>query len=571
MTAIHYYIVNRKTYSEDYDTVRISYPPGLNNKCIICGNDVTYCYSDNGKLVHTLEGDIYQVVNYYSCTNRDCEMSKIVFNPSPRFDYSGRHFGADVFRLFSREFLLYDSKPSQILKRLKYEHHLDISGDTTRRIYEDVLKLKSLKIDEKTKEIIQEQGFILLGLDGQDPGGDAPSIWCFMDLISNRILATRKFDSLDYKTLRKTIEEIKKLYGVKIIGWVSDKQSVITKCHDEYYSDVPHQYCQFHFLRNTWRHLAALDSRVYLPLKKAINDLYIHNASPNFKVHFENVGKISVREVFSNTDKDLQTMLKVKNKALKELRGTWLYETVNKYANDMDAVRITLDPTYRFTKIMSKTIASLKEPLDEVKQLYEDVKLLFGRFQEIRAIFGDESLSRNAIVKKLESVYEKILATARKRAPTTNWEECKSFLPSKKKSAVEIMGEWCRLWKSYLPGLFEYYNFPRAVKTNMDLEKAFSKEKQAIYSRVAKANVWRMVATRGEDYLRIKHCELDELASDIVLQYSEEVVKQLRAELNSSIKEITAIGRARSKRYERFDVDIINYYRQNKKKREGAI
>jgi len=571
MTMIHYYIVNRKTYSEDYDTIRISYPPGLNNKCITCGNDVSYCYSDNGKLVHTLEGDIYQVVNYYSCTNRDCEMSKIVFNPSPRFDYSGRHFGADVFRFFSREFLLFDSKPSQILKRLKYEHHLDISGDTVRRIYEDVLKLKSLKIDEKTKEIIQEEGFILLGLDGQDPGGDAPSIWCFMDLVSNRILATRKFDSLDYKTLRKTIGEIEKLYDVKIIGWVSDKQSVITKCHDEYYSDVPHQYCQFHFLRNTWRHLSSLDSRVYLPLKKAINDLYIHNASPNSKVHFENVGKVSVREAFENTDKDLQTMLKVKNKTLKELRGTWLYETVEKYANDMDSVRITLDPTYRFTKIMSKTITSLKEPLDEVKQLYEDVKSLFVRFQEIRAIFGDESLSRNAKVKKLDGAYEKILATAKERDPATNWEESRSFLPSKKKSAMEIMGEWCRLWRSYLPGLFQYYNFPRAVKTNMDLEKGFSVQKQAIFNRVAKANVWRMVATRGEDYLRIKHCELDELASDIVLQYSEEVVKQLRAELSSSIKEMSAMGRARSKRYERFDVDVIHYYRQNKKKKEAAI
>jgi len=105
----------------------------------------------------------------------------------------------------------------------------------------------------------------------------------------------------------------------------------------------------------------------------------------------------------------------------------------------------------------------------------------------------------------------------------------------------------------------------------MDLEKGFSVQKQAIFNRVAKANVWRMVATRGEDYLRIKHCELDELASDIVLQYSEEVVKQLRVELNSSIKEMSAMGRARSKRYERFDVDVIHYYRQNKKKREAAI
>ena len=144
---IHYYIVNRKTYSEDYDTVRISYPFELDSKCIICGNKVNYQYSDNGKLVHTLEGDVYQVTNYYSCTNEDCELSKVVFNPSPRFDYGSRHFGADVFRFISREFLLFDSKPNQILKRLKYDHRLDISGETVQRIYEDVLKLKSLKIN----------------------------------------------------------------------------------------------------------------------------------------------------------------------------------------------------------------------------------------------------------------------------------------------------------------------------------------------------------------------------------------------------------------------------------------
>ncbi len=557
---IHYLIVNRKTYSEDYDTIRISYPSELNNKCVICGNEVNYYYSDNGKLVHTLKGDIYQVINYYSCTNKDCKLSKIVFNPSPRFDYSERHFGADVFRFISNEFLIFKLKPSQILLQLKYKHQLDISIDTVRRIYEDVLKLKSLKIDERTKEIVQEQGFILFGLDGQDPGGDAPSIWCFMDLVSNRILATRKFDSLDYKKLHETIEEIEQLYGVKIIGWVSDKQNVITKCHDEYYSDIPHQYCQFHFLRNTWRHLAALDSKVYLPLKKAINALYIHSASTSSKVYFENVGKVSVREVFENTDNDLQTMLKVKNKTLKELRGTWLYETVEKYANDMDMVKATLDPTYRFTKIMDNTISSLKKPLSEIKPYYEDTKLLFERFQEIRRIFGDESVSQDVKMENLGVVYDRILVTVKARDPTMNWEECKSFLPSKKKSTEEIMGEWCRLWRSYLPGLFQYYKFPKAVKTNVDLEKAFGVEKQAIYSRVAKANVWRMVASRGEDYLRIKHCEQEELASDIVLQYSESVVKQLRAELSAAIKEITAMGRARSKRYERFDVDVSKYY-----------
>ncbi|MBA7636283.1 hypothetical protein ES703_43899 [subsurface metagenome] len=93
-------------------------------------------------------------------------MSRIVFNPNSRFDYSDRHFGADVFRFISNEFLLFNAKPSQINKRLKYYHQLNISIDTVRRMYEDVLKLKSLKIDEKTKEIVQEQEFVYLVLYG---------------------------------------------------------------------------------------------------------------------------------------------------------------------------------------------------------------------------------------------------------------------------------------------------------------------------------------------------------------------------------------------------------------------
>ncbi|TXT67110.1 MAG: hypothetical protein BAJALOKI1v1_180015 [Promethearchaeota archaeon] len=52
---INYILMKRETYSEDYDTVRLSYPLELDNKCFVCGNDVKYQYSDDGKLVHTLK------------------------------------------------------------------------------------------------------------------------------------------------------------------------------------------------------------------------------------------------------------------------------------------------------------------------------------------------------------------------------------------------------------------------------------------------------------------------------------------------------------------------------------
>jgi len=131
------------------------------------------------------------------------------------------------------------------------------------------------------------------------------------------------------------------------------------------------------------------------------------------------------------------------------------------------------------------------------------------------------------------------------------------------------MGEWCRLWNSYLPGLFEYYKFLKPIRTNMELERMLSKEKQAIFNRVAKANVCRIVATRGEDYLRIMHCSPEELQSNIIEEYSEEIIKQLRTELASDIKAMTEITLMRNLEYEKFDMDIEKYSQLDERKKRG--
>ena len=72
---IKYIFVNRPTFSEEYKTKRLEYPQELDYECVVCGNKVKYCYPNNGKLVHTLNGDVYQIVNLYICTNEDCVMS----------------------------------------------------------------------------------------------------------------------------------------------------------------------------------------------------------------------------------------------------------------------------------------------------------------------------------------------------------------------------------------------------------------------------------------------------------------------------------------------------------------
>ncbi len=71
--------------------------------------------------------------------------------------------------------------------------------------------------------------------------------------------------------------------------------------------------------------------------------------------------------------------------------------------------------------------------------------------------------------------------------------------------------------------------------------------------------------TRCEDYLRILHCSPEELQSDIIAEYSKEIIKQLREELAIDMKVIREDTLTRSMEYEKFNVDIKKYYQQDDK------
>lgn len=169
-----------------------------------------------------------------------------------------------------------------------------------------------------------------------------------------------------------------------------------------------------------------------MPLKKAIGGLYIHTASKNSTVYFENVGKVSVREVFKNTDKDLQVMIKARNKVFKELRGVWLYEKLLEYVNKMDDVLKDLELNFRFTKILNRTAVTLREALNDVKHNYDDARELNDGFQQIRQIFGENKTSKEEKEEKLGIKYDSILAKAKQRTPELKTEDLKVFLPNKR-------------------------------------------------------------------------------------------------------------------------------------------
>lgn len=549
-----------KTQSEDYETRRIKWPKWLPQKCPFCGAKIQHLYADNGKKVHTLNGIIYQIITYYECTNIQCISLQKPFNPNMRFDYGSREYGADVFRFIAEEFLLYDTPIKNIYKKLVKKYHLKISDRTVARICDDILNLKSYQIDENTKAILQEHPFVLLGFDGQDPGKDGKALWLFMDVLTGRVLHTVILDFVDFNKLHDIIDQILAKYNISVIGFVSDKQNTIVKCCNTFYPNIPHQFCQYHFLRNTWNHLECLDSTIFLPLKKTLNGLRIHTRSQSVKIHFENKGKFSVREVFAGMDRDFQVMTKARNKTFKHLRGLWLYETLQSTCKEMRKHEAEMNPQFRFSKIFSKTLVAITAALEKLSHAYSEVTQLNCKFTNIRKEFEDPTRQWLDQQISLDTIYKDIWLLAVSVGNDPDLSKLRSFLPSKSRRYAEILGEWCRLWESYRPGLFQYRYFPKPIKTNNGCENGFSQEKQKLIRRAGKMKVGHLIGTRGEAYLRITHCSQEELESDIVQEYSQVIIRLLQTQQQQKITEITQYWRKKDRKYRGFQKDIINFY-----------
>jgi hypothetical protein len=544
----------------EYTTMRLGYPEILEMKCPICGSKVKYIYSNNGKLVHCLQEEIHQIINLYQCTNPNCNLSTIKFNPVPRFDYSGRHFGRDVFDFIAQEFLLFKQKPEQIYLRISKTYPLSISLDTVARICDDILLLKANQIDQKTKDILSKQMLIVMAMDGQDPGKSKFALWLFTDVISGRLLAVRHFKSLDNVKLHKTIEEIKQALDIEVIGFLSDKQGLIVKCMQEFYPDIPHQYCQFHYLNNHWKHLDAMDSGLYMALKAVIGKLYIHKASSSAKVRFEGIGQKSVREVFQSVDAELQKMLRKSGKRLEKLKGIWVYASLREYVEKGWQSYADLNPEFRFSQILKSTLDALTTVLNDTEQQFMDISEGFQYFIRIKGVLSDQNSKKAEKLQTLDLIYKEILDHAIDRGLNQDIDNLKSILVKKNRNYYEILGEWVRLWMSYEPGLFKYYDFPLEVKTNVEQERAFGWEKQLLFARTAKKNVSHMVITRGPYYLRLFYNNPGESTSSPLPYYQEKIVRQLRGELDYWISVSTEGWLSTPLAYDGFNLAQRSYY-----------
>src|SRR3989440_12713472 len=138
--------------------------------------------------------------------------------------------------------------------------------------YEELVTLH-ITDQERIKARLQKQGRVILAIDGLQPDVGHEVLWVVRDCLSEEILLARPLLSStqgDLTTLLTEVKEQLKQLEVPVTGVISDGEETIGSAVAFVFPEVPHQLCQFHYLKDATEPLYEADRHAKTELKKHV-------------------------------------------------------------------------------------------------------------------------------------------------------------------------------------------------------------------------------------------------------------------------------------------------------------
>ncbi len=144
--------------------------------------------------------------------------------------------------------------------------------------YEELVALRLGDATRLRARLAAGGGGVILALDGLQPDVGHEVLWVLRDVRSGEVLLARSLLSATEGDLAQLLGEVRDVLAgpapdhplVPILGVVSDGQHSIRKAVARALPGVPHQLCQFHYLREAARPIFEADRHAKKELKKRV-------------------------------------------------------------------------------------------------------------------------------------------------------------------------------------------------------------------------------------------------------------------------------------------------------------
>jgi hypothetical protein len=247
----------------------------LKEQCEQCGQPLWVAYHGHRDVI-TLSGQWHLTLVIHQCVQSDCPNYHRRQRPEEEGGWALPHgeFGLDVIALIGQwRFREHRSVPEMHQALLARGVNIALRSVThLMHRYEELVALR-ITDHERIKARLQKQGHVILALDGLQPDVGHEVLWVVRDCRSAEILLARPLLSSTQGDLTALLQEVKHLLEqleVPVTGVISDGEETIGSAVAFVFPAVPHQLCQFHYLKDATKPLYEADQHAKTQLKKQL-------------------------------------------------------------------------------------------------------------------------------------------------------------------------------------------------------------------------------------------------------------------------------------------------------------
>jgi len=207
------------------------------------------------------------------CVNRDCALYHEPYRPEEEgaFALPQGEFGLDVIALVGALRHAEHRSVPEIHRELS-GRGVTVSQRTVTNLLDRYEELVALRLSENSglRERLEGQGRAVLAMDGLQPDVGHEVLWVVRECLSGEVLLARSILGGTRENLVPLLREVADALPVPIEGVVSDGQHAIRKAVGSALPGVPHQLCQFHYLREAAKEVYEADRHAKKELKKRV-------------------------------------------------------------------------------------------------------------------------------------------------------------------------------------------------------------------------------------------------------------------------------------------------------------
>ncbi len=241
-------------------------------QCPGCGATARVAYHDR-RTIATLDGLYALVLVVRLCREPACPLYRRPYRPEEEGGWALPHgeFGLDVIALVGAlRYAEHRSVPE--IHRVLLARGVAIAERSVTNALYRYEELVALRLADQTRlrEQLARQEQVILALDGLQPDVGHEVLWVLRDCLSGEVLLARSLLGATEDELVPLLREVAAALPVPIRGVVSDGQQSIRNAVRTALPGVPHQLCQFHYLREAAKPVFEADRHAKVLLKKEV-------------------------------------------------------------------------------------------------------------------------------------------------------------------------------------------------------------------------------------------------------------------------------------------------------------